>query len=133
MTLPPTFTDKIATDIDCILWVGATNSRGYGCFAIDGVSHLAHRLAYEDAHGAIPEGMTIDHLCRVKQCVNTAHMEVVTVAENTRRRFRVAGGLRVGSTCRHGHVINAESDLYVRTRGTTDCRECRREAKARAS
>lgn len=127
MSLPESFHNKTSSDTGCILWVGATNSRGYGCFAVDGVVQLAHRVAWEDAHGAIVDGLTIDHLCRVKQCVNTEHMELVTAAENTRRRFRAVGGLSVGGTCRHGHLIENEADLYVRTRGATDCRECIRE------
>lgn len=46
---------------------------------------LVHRYAYELLVAPIPEGMTIDHLCLVKQCVNPQHMEVVTRGENTRR------------------------------------------------
>src|SRR6202035_217120 len=45
----------------------------------------AHRLYWEQEHGEIPQGRHIDHLCRVPACVNPAHMEVVTPAENIRR------------------------------------------------
>lgn len=45
----------------------------------------AHRAYYEDRHGRIPDGMTIDHLCRVPACVNPDHLEVVTGTINTRR------------------------------------------------
>jgi hypothetical protein len=46
----------------------------------------AHRIAYEDAKGEIPEGYTIDHLCRVRNCINPEHLEAVTLAENIRRQ-----------------------------------------------
>ena len=115
-TLPATFVAKTKPS-DCILWTGALNSRGYPCFAIDGVSQLAHRVAYEAAHGPIPEGMTIDHLCRVRHCVNPDHLEAVTGAENTRRAASSA------DYCVHGHP------LYLRSNGKRGCRTC--EATAR--
>lgn len=129
--LPDTFWAKTATT-DCIVWTGAVNSKGYPCFAVDGVSHLAHRLAWEAAQGSIPDGLTIDHTCRVRNCVNVDHLELVTVAENTRRRFRAAGGLDVGGTCANEHKITSEDDVYVNPRGRRECRECRRAAYRRA-
>lgn len=133
MTLPSTFWSKTAPATDCIRWTGAQNSKGYGCFAIDGVSQLAHRVAWEDEHGPIPAGMTIDHLCRVHCCVNVEHMELVTAAENVRRQPRV---LRVGGECINGHQISSATDLYVNPRGRSECRACRHvhaeRAKAKA-
>jgi hypothetical protein len=127
--LPESFWAK-TTETDCIIWTGATNTKGYGCYSVNGVSQLAHRLAYEDARGRIPADMTIDHLCRVRSCVNPDHMEVVTAAENNRRRFRAVGGLRLGSTCRRGHLLT-ELNLYHRPNdGGTECRDCIRDAKA---
>lgn len=132
-TLPDSFWAK-ASKSDCIVWHGAQNSLGYGCYGINGVSQLAHRLAWEDANGPIPKGMIIDHLCRVRACVNVAHMELVTHEQNINRRPRV---LAVGGQCRNGHVIEGEYDLYRRKRGAAECRECRRiqrlEANARAA
>lgn len=128
MTLPAYFWAKTART-DCIVWTGAQNSKGYGCFGVNGVSQLAHRLAYEDANGPIAEGMTVDHLCRNRACVNPEHMELVTRKENTRR----AVALSVGSECRRGHPIRSESDLYSRKNGIHECRECRRAAKRRFS
>jgi hypothetical protein len=74
----------------CWLWTAATKSHGYGFVAIakvEGRSILrqAHRVAYELTHGPIPDGLEIDHLCRVRNCVNPAHLEAVTHSENCRR------------------------------------------------
>jgi len=98
MTLTERFWSKVTQRGDCWIWTHSTNSRGYGLSAIAGTGkiYLAHRLAYESLRAEIPAGLTIDHLCRVKACVNPWHMEPVTVAENNRRSQpeRTAGLLR---------------------------------------
>lgn len=129
MTLPANFWAKTRTT-DCLIWTGAVNTKGYPCIAIGQVSTLAHRVAYEDVHGPIPDGMTIDHKCRVRNCVKVEHLEVVSIAENNRRR-RVAGGIRIGSVCRNGHEVTAES-IYFHPRGHTECGACRADNKRRA-
>ncbi len=69
----------------CHLWIGALSPTGYGRKNHFGKNRLAHRLVYEMEHGKIPSGMTVDHLCRVRSCVNTKHMEIVTLKENILR------------------------------------------------
>lgn len=69
----------------CHVWTRAVGSHGYGSIKIRGKVVLAHRHYYEAARGPIPNGKIIDHLCRVPLCVNPDHLDVVTVAENTRR------------------------------------------------
>ena len=68
----------------CWLWTGATTDKGYGVFW-DGKLGRAHRWAYTHWRGPIPEGLTLDHLCQVKACVNPDHLEPVTALENYRR------------------------------------------------
>lgn len=128
--LPIRFDAKVERTETCWLWMGATNSRGYGCWGVDGVSQLAHRVAYETLVGPIPEGLTIDHLCMVKTCVNPAHMEPVSVRENIRRAVEANRPTR----CPYGHEYTP-ANLYVSTRadGRTkySCRRCTRD-RARA-
>lgn len=74
----------------CWEWTGAADSLGYGSFyvgIVDGrhINTGAHRYGYETIVGSIPDGFTIDHLCRNPRCVNHEHLEPVTQAENTRR------------------------------------------------
>lgn len=127
MSLPATFWSKTART-DCIVWQGAQNSKGYGCFAVGGRSQLAHRLAWEDQRGPIPDDMEIDHLCRNRACVNVDHLELVTNRENTRRARRLV----IGDRCSRGHLIATDLDLYYRKRnGGYECRACRREAMQR--
>ena len=69
----------------CWLWTGAKTAEGYGEIKIDRRMHYTHRWAYEFCVGPIPEGLTIDHLCRVRHCMNPDHLEVVTRKENILR------------------------------------------------
>lgn len=77
----------------CWLWTAGKQGAGYGVFAFEGTKRLAHRAAYEVSVGPIPNGLVIDHLCRVRACVNPAHLEAVTPDENTRRGASFSGVL----------------------------------------
>lgn len=82
------FFAKVEKTNDCWLWRAATTV-GYGVFKrATKVLVYAHRWSYEHHVGPIPEGLHIDHLCRVRACVNPAHLEPVTLAENNRRAGR---------------------------------------------
>lgn len=135
MTLPETFWAKARTT-DCIIWAGAQNNKGYGCFAIEGKSQLAHRLVWEEAFGPIPDGMTVDHLCRVHSCIRLDHLELVTQTEN-RRRARQAAGYVPGGECARGHALTEDNIYRRKSRAGFECRTCRQQhaanAKAKAS
>ena len=79
------FFNKVNKTDTCWLWTSAKNIDGYGIFRINGKNILSHRLSYELYIGKIPEGLQIDHLCRVRDCVNPDHLDPVTQAENIRR------------------------------------------------
>lgn len=83
----------------CHVWTGATRN-GYANMTVSGAKVRVHRLMYEMATGAkIPAGMTIDHVCGVRRCVNPEHLECVSVAENNARYLS-----RVGLTARKASV-----------------------------
>lgn len=67
----------------CWTWRGC-KPWNYPCFRVDNETRAA-RVAYALTHGPIPKGMTVDHTCYVRPCVNPAHLELVTRAENSRR------------------------------------------------
>jgi hypothetical protein len=81
--------ERFASHVDingaCHMWMGPFHGNGYGLFQLDGRPHPAHRIAYTIAHGYVPSGLVIDHLCANKWCVNPSHLEAVTNGENVRR------------------------------------------------
>lgn len=83
----------------CWLWTGAITVRGYGHVRLGGTMHRAHRAVYRAVRGDIPQGLELDHLCRVLACVNPGHLEPVTHLENVRRGLRAVKQ----QICRRGH------------------------------
>lgn len=83
----------------CWLWVGARSSTGYGNVYDRGRWQAPHRIVAEAAWGPIPDGMQVDHLCRIRACVNPNHLDVVTRRENTSRGAN--SDLNPGKTSRY--------------------------------
>lgn len=79
--------DNVLLDGECLRWKGSRNWGGYGQISVGGRQQRVHRVAYELAKGPIPEGLEIDHLCRVRDCINPDHLEAVTHQENIRRVY----------------------------------------------
>lgn len=69
----------------CWIWTGSDSGNGYGKIRVENKSRMTHRVLFTIARGGVPRGFVLDHLCRVRSCVNPWHLEPVTVSENTRR------------------------------------------------
>ena len=132
---PPTppeerFWPKVEKTNGCWNWIGTTN-RGYGQFNLHKrVRTYAHRFSYELAKGMIPEGLTVDHLCKNTFCVNPDHLEAVTLRENLLRgnTFQAANAKKV--RCQKGHPLEGDNLVQcLLKRGKRICRTCRNEKR----
>ena len=89
----------------CWLWEGALTD-GYGNTEYRRTKIKAHRFAYELLKGSIPIGMQIDHLCRMRCCVNPDHMEIVTQRMNARRG---RDARPYNTHCKNGHELSGDN------------------------
>jgi hypothetical protein len=112
----------------CMLWLAGTTRKGYGCLSIGGRKFYVHRIAWFLAEGPAPGGTVMDHLCRNHRCVNPAHLEPVTVRENTLRGIAGAHRALVETAkthCPQGHLYD-EANTRIRPNGHRACRACGR-------
>ena len=72
----------------CWLYTGKKDHQGYGIFYYQQSAYKAHRIAYEVVKGPIPYRLVLDHLCKVKACINPSHLEAVDQAENVKRWYK---------------------------------------------
>lgn len=113
----------------CMLWLGSLNDKGYGRVRFGGQKVYAHRAAYAIWVGQIPEGLVIDHLCRIPACVAPDHLEPVTHRSNILRGVGPAAANTAKTHCKNGHEFTAES-MYRTIRGERRCRICARAKRA---
>lgn len=110
------FWRKVEFTDSCWLWTACVQPNGYGQFA----DARAHRWAYEFCVGPIPDGLQLDHLCRVRHCVNHDHLEAVTQRENILRGVGITAkcASKTAAPCGHPYTVSG-------SRGGRRCRSCR--------
>lgn len=123
----------------CWIWVGSRSGTfgGYGYVRVGadrGGGRLpAHRAMYQELVGPVPEGMTLDHLCRNRGCVNPDHLEPVTMRENALRGTSPWAKNARKTHCPRGHELVTENCVpYYLKRGRRYCAMCARETSRRA-
>lgn len=114
----------------CWIWQRHVNSGGYGTVSYLGRKMLAHRASYEEFVGPIPDGLTLDHLCRNTRCVNPEHLEPVTNRENILRGDGLSARRARVTVCPKGHPYD-DKNTYRTPDGRRNCRACNR-LRARA-
>ena len=124
------FWAKVEKTDTCWLWTGRTDKDGYGLVWYRGLNRRAHRMSYLEAVGELADDLTIDHLCRVRCCVNPAHLEAVPAGVNVLRGVGPTALNASKTHCDHGHEL-AGDNLYLSPLGRRKCRAChRREMQA---
>ena len=111
------------TESGCLIWPIITKM-GYGVVSHNGKQHLVHRLLYECLVGKIPLDMCLDHMCRVRCCVNVAHLEVVTIKTNVLRGKGLAAINSKKTHCVSGHPLSGNN--LRKYKSERSCIECRK-------
>ena len=107
----------------CWLWVGSIKNNGYAQVTFKCEVEYAHRLAYSALVGKIEDSLQIDHLCKVKCCVNPIHLEVVSQQENLRRA--AAWTYQTEKLyCPRGHAYEGKNLYTNPNRPGRACRAC---------
>lgn len=119
------------TPSGCWEWRGRLDRSGYGRLRVGDSMHGAHRASYEVFMGPIPTDLTIDHLCRNPKCINPAHLEPVTMRENTLRGVALSAQYAVATHCVNGHRFDEENTYRPPVPHRRVCRECNRAAARR--
>ena len=117
----------------CDEWEGSKTTGkypGYGRLTVGGRTYLAHRLIWEQEHGAIPDGLVVMHSCDNPSCISIEHLSIGTLRDNSRdmaAKGRAPGQQK--TECPKGHAYTPENTM--KSRGQRYCRECNRAAYRR--
>lgn len=116
----------------CWPWPGALDGKGYGLVGYHGRTRRVHRLVYELLVGSIPEGLTLDHLCRNRRCANPNHLQPVTSVENVRRSDIAPSQINRRKThCIRHHPLSGDNVRMVKGGRYRQCRVCTKAAQHR--
>jgi hypothetical protein len=137
------FMAKVEKTSGCWTWTADKQPDGYGRFRIGNQLVRAHRAAYTLFVGPIPGGLEVEHACHTRdvscaggpacphrQCVNPAHLELLTHRENNLRGRGFTGANAAKTRCPQGHPYD-ELNTYVTADGYRRCRICMRATNAR--
>lgn len=113
----------------CWIWTAGTFTGGYGTFrqrdTAPASNVRAHVWGYRNLIGSYDPTLQLDHLCRVRNCVNPGHLEPVTPGENARRGMAPMMVLHRAGVCKRGHAQTPDN-VYTSREGRPFCRECLR-------
>ena len=108
-------------ETECWICDYYTDKGGYCTIKLEYKTVRVHRFMYEYMVDIIPEGLQIDHLCKIRNCVNPKHLEPVTAIENMHRGNGPQMQAFRDNICIYGHSLK---DAYIKPNGTRSCKTC---------
>lgn len=108
------------TESGCWVWTGPLSHNGYGLIGTGSGTQIrrVHRVAFELYRGKIPEGLQLDHICRVRCCANPWHCEIVTNKQNILRGVGPTAINAKKTHCIYGHALGESRN------GRRRCTQC---------
>lgn len=120
------FWNKVNKTNSCWLWTACCKENGYGQFHLKWRNPIgAHVFSFILSGKKIPDGYELDHLCRVKNCVNPDHLEAVTPKVNTLRSNGITAKNHNKTHCILGHEFDSKN-THIRVRGVNIVRSCKK-------
>ena len=116
------FWAKVNKTETCWLWTASLGDKGYGRFRTGNREYKAHRWAYLNLVGPVESGLELDHLCRIRSCVNPSHLEPVTHRVNMLRGHTIVAAKAAQTLCKRGHALD-----LIDHRGCRKCSTCTHE------
>lgn len=129
---------------DCIKTDKCLNENGYGQDRLNGKPMRAHKVAWIEAYGEVPDGMVIDHKCHNeaakrgecsggltcahRACINVEHLQLTTQSQNVLNGMH---SIDVKASCPKGHSYKDSANIMIRANGKRECAECNRERSKR--
>lgn len=125
MFIEERFWQMVEKTENCWNWKGSVGNN-YGMYYVNGKSKRAHRIAFELLASKIPDGLTLDHLCKNTLCVNPKHLEPVTLSENSRRENVWKRENVIRTRCEKGHPWKPEN-IRKTWLGYNECNICKKD------
>ncbi len=128
----------VISENGCWMWTGHIHPSGYG-YVVRGIGSSqrlsrVHRVTYEHFRGPIPDGLVLDHLCRVRSCANPDHLEAVTNRVNVLRGYSLQAVNAAKADCIHGHPLLGDNVMWIGPlKSWRVCLTCRRAYQSRLS
>lgn len=132
LTLPPKVQGIDHSDPNACWLVPTRRKDGYSTAydVFEKRQRPTHCIVYERLVGRVPNGLELDHLCRVRNCVNPSHLEPITHRENVLRGKTIAAARAAQTHCVNGHPLSGEN-LFRQHSGGRRCRTCNANSKRR--
>lgn len=122
---------KVDLKTGCWKWTGTHCGPGYATLFLYKIKKTrrqvriyAHRFSYLVFKGEIPEGKEIDHICRVRDCVNPEHLRLVSHRENMLLGETIAAVAASRTCCPYGHPYDEKNTYYRKNDGSRQCKTC---------